>query len=138
MTPNEAQRLWQAGYTMTHVANLADISVQAATVLVHGSAARQARLEREHWHVHTHLGGGYLCSCDRHYPLTAAERDEALRDERDAWQDFKWQGERPQDIRITGSVRSGHFTITDTASIAWERYVDAFKCSEAECLKEDE
>ena len=91
---------------------------------------------RVHWHVHSHLGSGYLCNCDRHAPLTAAERDEALADEKRYWQDFKWQGERPQDIRITGSVRRGGFTIDDITSMGWVRYVDAWSCNDPECYSE--
>ena len=91
---------------------------------------------KPHWHVHSHMGGGYLCSCEEHHVLTALERDDALREERNWWREFKWTGERPQDIRITGSIRQQHFVIDDVTSMGWVRYVDAWECREAECLKE--
>lgn len=89
---------------------------------------------RAHWHVHSTVGGGYLCNCDSHAPLTARERDAALRAERDWWRDYA--ADAPT-VRITGSVRAGGFTIDDTASIAWARRVESWQCHEADCYAED-
>ena len=85
---------------------------------------------RTHYHVHSTLGGGYLCNCDTHYPLDAAGRDSALREERDYWRDYA--ADSPT-VRIMGSVRAGAYTIDDTASIAWVRYVESWSCNEADC-----
>lgn len=69
-------------------------------------------MTRSHFHVHSHLGNGYLCECDAHYPLTAAERDAALRAERDSWRDYAAEDVAGQTHTvIRGSVRAGHFTI---------------------------
>lgn len=84
-----------------------------------------------HYHVHSHLGNGYLCECDSHPALAAAERDAALRWERDAWRDYAAEGDGT--VRIRGSVRAGHFEITDTAAVGWARYVDAWSCADPAC-----
>jgi hypothetical protein len=91
-------------------------------------------MTRAHWHVHSHLGNGYLCECESHPPLTASERDTALRWERDSWLDYIAQGPDPDTYRITGSIRSGSFTIDDTASMAWARYVESWQCTDPECF----
>jgi hypothetical protein len=92
---------------------------------------------KRHWHVHSHIGGGYLCECDSHYPYDARGRDQALREERDGWRDYA-DDSNGRSIRISGSIRSGSFIIDDTESIAWVRYVDAWECSEASCYEEEE
>ena len=92
-------------------------------------------MAKRHWHVHSTLPGGYLCNCDWHYPLDAAGRDDALREEKRYWLDFKADAERPQGIRITGSIRDGYFDIDDIDSLGWSRYVESWECREGECYE---
>lgn len=89
-----------------------------------------------HYHVHSTLGSGYLCECDTHYPYTAAERDAALREERDGWRDYCADGaEYGARYRISGSVRAGAFTIDDRASLSWARYVESWVCNDPACYE---
>jgi hypothetical protein len=97
---------------------------------------------RTHFHVHSTLGGGYLCECDSHYPLNAAGRDAALREERDGWRDYAADMNSPREgspscwhIVIRGSVRSGGFVIDDTESLAWVRYVESWSCNDPACYE---
>lgn len=91
---------------------------------------------RRHYHVHSTLGGGYLCECDAHYPYNARGRDVALRDERDGWRDYCADAaEYGADFRISGSVRSGGYVIDDRASMAWIRYVESWACSDPACYE---
>lgn len=84
-----------------------------------------------HYHVHSSLGNGYLCECDEHYPLTARERDAALRGERDSWRDYIAQApDDGADYHITGSIKSGGFFIDDRASLGWSRTVSSWSCNE--------
>jgi hypothetical protein len=88
-----------------------------------------------HYHVHSFLGGGYLCECDEHYPLTAKGRDAALREERNFWRDYAADSNPEfEHIVITGSILSGGFSIDDTLSMGWSRAVESWSCDEAECL----
>ena len=89
---------------------------------------------RVHWHVHSELGMGYLCECDSHWPMTARERDTALRYERDSWRDYVAEGPADDRPRITGSARAGWFDIDGGSG--WHRQVRAWSCQEAECLEE--
>jgi hypothetical protein len=91
-------------------------------------------MTRAHWHVHSKIPG-YLCECDSHYPLDAAGRDASLRYERNTWRDYIADDPEPNRIRITGSVRSGGFSIDDVDSMGWWRIVESWKCSEPECLE---
>lgn len=91
---------------------------------------------RAHWHVHSVMPG-YLCECDRHYPLSARERDSALRYERDAWRDYVYEGNTDDGYPayiITGSIRSGRFDIT--GGVAFWRAVESWRCTERECLED--
>lgn len=85
------------------------------------------RYPNRHWHVHTHTPG-YLCECDSHEPLDARGRDAALRFERDCWLDG-W-GDR---LIIRGSIRKGGYVMTLHDSPYWERWTEAWECTEPEC-----
>ena len=91
---------------------------------------------RTHYHVHSTLGSGYLCNCDSHYPLSAAGRDMALREERDWWRDYA--ADSPTRIVISGSVRAGGFVVDDVESIAWVRYVESWSCNDPACNEDSD
>lgn len=90
-------------------------------------------MNARHWHVHSFIPG-YLCECDSHYPLDAAGRDQSLRYERDSWRDYR-DDDPESRVRISGSVRSGSFYIDDPDSIAWNRAIESWECSEPECME---
>ena len=93
-------------------------------------------MSKRHWHVHSIIPG-YLCDCDWHDPLDAAERDDALREEKRHWQDFKHELEASgcARIHITGSIRAGGFYINDPDSLGWHRAVESYECREGECYE---
>ena len=93
-------------------------------------------MARMHWHVHSYIPG-YLCECDWHDPLDAAERDDALKYEKRSWQEYKADVEERgcQRIHITGSIRAGYFHINDPDSLGWHRAVESWECREGECFE---
>lgn len=95
---------------------------------------------KNHFHVHSSIGSGYLCECDSHTPMNARERDAALRWERDQWRDYIAQApdDGTTDYRITGSVRAGRFDIDDRASFGWSRVVRSWSCSDPDCMAQDD
>lgn len=95
-------------------------------------------MARTHWHVHSTIPG-YMCSCDWHAALTAAERDDALREEKAYWQDYKADVESCGlfKVRITGSIRAGGFYINDPDSMGWHRAVESWACTAGECIEEE-
>jgi hypothetical protein len=123
-----------------------DAALAVLEKLAPTTAAAAKTLHQEttkpHWHVHSSLGGGYLCECDSHAVLTAAERDEALKEEKGHWLDFKAEAESDpaciSRIRITGNIRQMHFDINDIDSMGWYRAVDGWECWEAICLDEED
>lgn len=93
-------------------------------------------MTKRHWHVHSIIPG-YLCNCDWHAPLDAAERDDALRAEKRYWQDFKYEVEEYgcARIRITGSIREGGYDIDNIDSTGWRRSIESWECREDECYE---
>jgi hypothetical protein len=84
-----------------------------------------------HYHVHTYIPG-YLCECDEHYPMSRAQADSSLRDERETMLDYAADSPADDPIRKSGSVRAGYFDWE--AGIGWYRRSERWACSEAECL----
>ena len=84
-----------------------------------------------HWHVYA--GISYAADCIGSY-ATKGEARAALKDERAAFDDWKWQATDPDAFRVRGSVRGGLVYIEDTdPGSVWQRVAYLSECQHPEC-----